>query len=277
MFGYLTANTALLTEEQLARYKAVYCGLCHTLRKRHGSGAGLTLNYDMTFLILLLNSLYEPEEAAGEERCIRHPGKAQTRQCSEMTEYAADLNVALSYLKCLDNWRDDGSVVSLAAGKLLRKSAERCEADYPRQYAAMVRSIEELCALEQTGTEDADAAAASFGAFMAEALVYREDRWSGTLRGMGMALGKFIYIMDAVMDLDSDAKSGSFNPFRKYCGLDNEERFRDILKMLLAECIFYFDRLPLVQDAELLKNILCFGLWQQFNAKFMKKKVEPDV
>lgn len=277
MFGYLTANTALLTEEQLGRYKAVYCGLCRTLRKRHGTGAGLTLNYDMTFLILLLNSLYEPEEEAGAERCVRHPVEAQRRQSSEITDYAADLNVALSYLKCLDNWRDDGNIVSLSAGKLLKKSAERCRESFPRQYKAMETAIHELCELEHRGIEDADAAAATFGGFMAEALVYKEDRWSEPLRRMGMALGKFIYLMDAVMDLDGDVKTGSYNPFRKYYGLENEERFRSILKLPLAECVFYFDKLPLVQDAELLKNILCFGLWQQFNAKFTKKKVEPDV
>ena len=39
-----------------------------------------------------------------------------------------------------------------------------------------------------------------------------EDYWSGTLRSMGSALGRFIYIMDAVIDLDKDAKSGSYNP-----------------------------------------------------------------
>ena len=57
MFGYLVADTATLTEAQLQRYKACYCGVCRSLEKRHGQLSRLTLNYDMTFLVLLLSSL----------------------------------------------------------------------------------------------------------------------------------------------------------------------------------------------------------------------------
>ena len=104
---------------------------------------------------------------------------------------------------------------------------------------------------------------------MAELFVYREDRWADTLRHMAHALGRFLYLMDACMDLDSDTLHNSYNPFRRYYRRsDNEQRFRDILKMQLGECVFYFDKLPLVQDAGLLKNILCAGLWARFDRKF---------
>ena len=276
MFGYLVADTSRLTEEQTKRYKAVYCGLCRTLKKRHGLGAQLTLNYDLTFLILLLGSLYEPEEENGEVRCLRHPAEPQMWIRSEISDYAADLNVMLAYLKCLDNWQDDGSIVSLAEAKLLKKSGEKCQELYPRQHEAMKSAMERIWELEKNGIEDADAAASAFGDFMAEALALREDRWSDTLRSMGSALGKFIYVMDAVIDLDEDARHGNFNPFRRKYGLDNVRYFRDILKMILSECVYCFDRLPLVQDADILKNILCFGLWQQFELRYSKKG-KPDV
>jgi len=276
MFGYLVADTSHLEEAQLERYKSVYCGLCRTLIQRHGLGAGLTLNYDLTFLILLLSSLYEPEEESGEEKCLRHPTAPQKWAKNEISDYAADLNVMLAYLKCLDNWSDDGSIFSLAEARLLKKSSEKCIELYPRQYGAMKSAMERIWELEKNGIEDADAAASAFGDFMSEALVYREDRWSSDLRAMGAALGKFIYVMDAVIDLDGDAVRGRYNPFRRKYGLDNEQHFRDILKMLLAECVYYFDRLPLVQDADILKNILCFGLWQQFELKY-RKKGKSDV
>ena len=270
MFGYLVADLRLLNEAQTARYRAVYCGLCRTLRNRYGNAAGLTLNYDLTFLILLLGSLYEPEERSGEEKCIRHPVDAHRWVTSEMTDYAAALNLMLARLKCLDNWTDDRSLVSLAGAKLFEKGSLSAGEKYPRQLAAMKDSMRRLLELEESGSDDIDAAAATFGELMGQCLVYREDRWSDTLYAMGMALGKFIYIMDAVMDLDADMHLGRFNPLLYCYGLDNRERFRDILKMLLSECVFYFDRLPLVQDADILKNILCFGLWQQFDTKFKK-------
>jgi len=94
---------------------------------------------------------------------------------------------------------------------------------------------------------------------------------------VGRSLGRFLYVMDACMDLDEDTRRNRYNPFRRWYGLaDNEQRFRDILEMILGECLASFDRLPLVQDVPLLKNILCAGLWQQFNQKYSRKRGSAD-
>lgn len=272
MFGYLTAAMEGLTQEQLERYRACYCGLCRSLKKTHGQLARLTLNYDMTFLVLLLESLYEPERSHGEDRCLRHPGKPRQWTGSEITDYAAHMNVALAYLKRLDDWEDDGSLSALAQARLFRSAYEDIRLLWPRQCAAMEQSIGRLRDIERQGLEAPDEAAACFGALMEELFVFREDRWSPTLRQMGNALGRFIYLLDACMDLGADAALGRYNPLRRYYGLtDNPERFRDILKMQLGECVFCFDRLPLVEDAGLLKNILCVGLWAQFDKKYSRK------
>ena len=139
--------------------------------------------------------------------------------------------------------------------------------------AAIDRSLAKLGELEKARIEDADAAAQSFGELMGELLVWREDRWREPLYRMGCALGRFLYVMDACMDLDADALRDRYNPFRRYYGLpDNDRRFGDILRMLLGECLYWFDKLPLVQDAELLKNILCSGLWTQFDKRFKKEE-----
>ena len=277
MFGYLTAAVNALSEEQALRYRAFYCGVCLQLKRRHGQLSRLTLNYDLSFLVLLLSSLYEPEETVEEGVCLVHPIQSRRKISTEMSTYAADMNLMLAYLKCMDNWQDDGSLLSVAEAAALRKSYKALCVQYPRQHAAMERSLASLHEMEKQRIEDIDAAASLFGALMAEILVCREDRWSGTLRSMGMALGRFIYVMDAAMDLKKDTISNSYNPFRRYYGLDNEQRFRDILKMLLAECVYYFDKLPLVQDADILKNILCLGLWQQFDAEFSRQKGNTDV
>ena len=277
MFGYLVAAPGELTEAELARYRACYCGLCRSIRQRHGQLARLSLTYDMSFLVLLLASLYEPEEQGGEDVCIAHPFKPRAWQSSEITAYAADMNVAMAYLKCLDDWEDDGSLPALAESRLLRVAYEKIQRDYPRQCAVIRESLDALHALERERIEDADAAADSFGRLMAEILVWREDRWSETLRALGHALGRFLYVMDACMDLDGDVLRTRYNPFRRCYGLDNNgQRFRDILKMILGEALTAFDRLPLVQDFGILQNILCAGLWAQFDRKYGEKKGQAD-
>ena len=269
MFGNLVAATKVLEEDELQRYRAVYCGLCRSLRRCFGQTARLTLNYDMTFLVLLLSSLYEPEEETGEHTCVRHPVEAQPFAMSKLSDYAAHMNIAMAYLKCLDDWKDDKSLIAWSEAKTLRPGYEKVRERYPRQCAAIEEALDELSAIEQAGREDPDAAAACFGKMMREIFVYKEDRWAETLRRMGDALGRFLYLLDAAMDLDEDAERKRYNPFLSLRGdPENEERFRDILRMQLGECVYFFDRLPLLQDANLMKNILCVGLWAAYNQKY---------
>lgn len=277
MFGYLVADAGLMSEAQDARYRACYCGLCRSLKARHGQIPRLTLNYDMTFLVLLLSSMYEEPEQSGNGTCIAHPRQARDWWMNDATGYAADMNVALAYLKCMDDWDDDANPIALAEAGLLKKAYKGICESYPRQCSAMEKGIADLRAIEKSGEDRPDAAAECFGYLMGELLVYKDDRWAATLRALGNALGRFIYVMDACMDLDSDTFRNSYNPFRRYYGLlDNEQRFRDILKMILGECLMEFDRLPLVQDVQLMQNILCAGLWAQFNKKYSNKKGPVD-
>ena len=70
MFGYVRPSLARLEEEDRRRFAAVYCGLCRTLDRLYGLAARFILNYDFTFLAVLLS---QPE--AGEilcRPCIAH-------------------------------------------------------------------------------------------------------------------------------------------------------------------------------------------------------------
>jgi len=277
MFGYLAASPQLLSEEELSRYKAAYCGLCRALGSRFGQFSRMTLNYDTTFLILLLNALYEPEERTGENGCIAHPFRKRNWWQSEITDYAADMNIALSYLKLLDDWKDDGKLTARTAAAALKSAYEEVKLRYPRQCEAMERSIEELSELEKKGVEDPDAASLTFGKLMGEVFIFRDDRWKNVLYNLGCNLGRTIYLLDAVMDLEEDRRKGRYNPFRSSGGDSaNETYFRNVLKLFLGETVAAFEYLPIVQDAGLLKNILCFGIWQNFEMKYHPKQTDDS-
>ena len=159
--------------------------------------------------------------------------------------------------------------------RLLLPAYERARAARPRQCGALLAGLDRLCALEKARAEDPDAAASAFGETMGAMFVCREDRWSGTLYALGHALGRFLYVMDACLDLGADAARERYNPFRRYYGLtDNDRRFDDILRMLLGEALRAFDRLPLVQDVGILQNILCSGLWAQFDKRYKREQTD---
>ena len=87
----------------------------------------------MTFLVMLLTSLYEPKVAHSEHKCIRHPLKAQPMSSSIYSDYVADMNILLSYYKAMDDWNDDRSVLKLAFAKLLKTKHPDDGFDYTRR------------------------------------------------------------------------------------------------------------------------------------------------
>ena len=62
MFGYITVDKPEMKVKDFYRYKAYYCGLCKSLQENYGLKGRVTLSYDVTFLVLVLTSLYEPKE-----------------------------------------------------------------------------------------------------------------------------------------------------------------------------------------------------------------------
>lgn len=269
MFGYIVADQAALTEEELARYRAFYCGLCRELGRRHGQTARMSLTYDMTFLILLLSSLEEPEEASGSFRCPAHPVKPRCGTKTIFTEYAADLSVALTYFKCLDDWQDEKKLSRRLYAGSLTAAYHRVRETWPRQCEAMEDSLREISQLEQQPDALLDDLARAFGKMMAEAFVYREDRWADTLRAFGDYLGRFIYVMDAVMDLEEDRKQGRYDPLL----ISNRsfEEMEEPLTLLIGIAAEQFESLPLVQDISILRNILYSGVWQRYRAEQEKR------
>lgn len=276
MFGYVVANKASLTEQQLARYRAQYCGLCRALRERFGQLGRLTLTYDMAFLVLLLHSLYEPEVRAGANRCAPHPKTPQPWIRSEITDYACALNLALAYHNLRDDWRDDKSLPALCASGVLRKQYDAVRAALPRQCSVIESALLALQAAETQSPIPADTAADAFGKLMGELFVYREDRWAPGLRRMGAALGRFIYMMDAYADLARDKKRGRPNPLAPlFAAPDYEAQCKTLLTLHLGECALEFEKLPLVEDVDILRNILYSGVWTKYELLHRQGK-EPE-
>jgi hypothetical protein len=147
---------------------------------------------------------------------------------------------------------------------------ERC----PRQCAAIENGITELSKIEKTPDAKPDDAVNCFGRLMAELFVYEEDFWSKNLRSFGYDLGRFIYLMDATMDYEKDKKTGNYNPLNS---MDKKPIEMEVsLSMIIADAAKEFEKLPLVQDSHLLRNILYGGVWQQYYARKERKERSDD-
>jgi hypothetical protein len=265
MFGYVMADLAALSDEEKARYQGCYCGLCRRLGTLCKQRSRLTLNYDMTFLILLLESVYGAEgcETRQDGRCIAHPGKNHPSWYSSWTDYGARMNVALTYYKLLDDWQDDRKVLSRMGAAALRHQMQETQRRYPRQCQAMKRELVVLSDLEQRGICNPDQAAGSFGRLMGELFVPDpDDENAGKLRQVGECLGQFIYLLDAGIDLSDDLRHERYNPLMGMLHVDLEP----ILTMLLSQGVTALQQLPLKWDRELIENIYYSGVWMKYRS-----------
>ena len=267
MFGFVLSNTEELTPQQKTRYQQVYCGICRNIRQQSSGLARLGLSFDMAFLALLLMSLYEPEESSGTQACGFHPIKPRPWVDNPFIAYAADMNVALAYYNALDDYRDAHKQSAKLIANTLKSATEAIALRYPRQCSAIEDCIARLSALEAAQCPEPDLPAGCFGALMSELFVTEEDLWSPTLRQMGDALGRFIYLADAAVDYRSDLRKNQYNPYIAMGTGEDWARWEQYLVLSMGRCADYYERLPLVQDKEILDNILYSGVWLAYRKR----------
>ena len=275
MFGYIYVNQKDLSEESKKQYQAYYCGLCQVLKKSSGVKGQILLNYDMTFLIILLTGLYELQNREKMFVCPLHPGKKKLAYINEASVYASDMNVLLSYYNLVDDWEDDHSLPKYMISQMLKKDYRRIARKYPRQAQAVETYVRHLDILERKKEDNIDAISGLTGEMLGEIFAWKDDIWAEELHCLGFYMGKFIYLMDAYEDLEKDVRKNEYNPFMKLAK-QNHRDFETISKLILtsmmSECAKSFERLPILLHADIIRNILYSGVWSKYEYLQEKKK-----
>lgn len=278
MFGYIIVNKPEMKFKEFDLYQSFYCGLCKALKDSHGRVGQLTLSYDMTFVVLLLTSLYEPDTVMSYRKCIAHPLVKHPARVNEFSRYGADMNLLLSYYKCLDDWEDERKFSRKTMAAALQKQFRKVAAAYPEKEYLIREKMEQIHNCEEMQCANLDEVSGYFGEIMAEIFAYRQDEWEMDLRRMGFFLGKFIYLMDAYEDVEKDIKTGNYNPLKQIFpnNPDFADNCRELLTMMMAECSREFERLPILLYADILRNILYSGVWCRYTMVTEKRAQEKE-
>ena len=224
MFGYVRPVLDRLSQEQKDAYQSAYCGLCHALGRRHGWLARLTLQYDFTFLAILLTA----GEGAGEcvcKRCPVHPfRKPRTCVAGSRMDAAADQSIILTWHKLSDDVDDHGFVTGLPyrfVRFLFRRAYRRAAAAQPEFDGRVRGGLARLRALEEENSPQLDRVADTFAGILACACAAApKARSRRVLEQLLYHLGRWIYLVDAADDLAEDFASGSYNPLIRRYGLE---------------------------------------------------------
>ncbi len=182
-------------------------------------------------------------------------------------DYAASINVLLSYYNMLDNWQDDKDYKSLAVMKALTNEFKKSSNELKDKAVLIKEHISNISRLEKSNTNDIDAVSNEFGHLMEEIILYKKDMWEKNLRKIGFYLGKFIYYLDAFEDMKKDEEKNSYNPFNNLETVDKELYARDLIMLNLSFLSEEIEKLPLVQDKGTIDNIIYSGVLNKLDKR----------
>lgn len=277
MFGYVRACKGELKIKEYETYKAVYCSLCKKLGHSYGILSRFTLSYDFTFLALLNMSLRDGCDGFVQKRCAFNPLK-KCNYCKDdkPLEMPAAAAMIMLYYKILDNIVDERGIKKI--GYYLLKPIfssvhKKAAKQYPDIESAVSEYIAAQNALEKAGCASIDEAADPTAKVMEKilALCSEDEMQKRVLRRMGYCLGRYIYLLDAAVDLDQDKKSGSYNVFKNTDDEDIENRIKQQLYFCINESAKAFELLDIRKYKHILGNIIYLGLEETFIKELNKE------
>ena len=282
MYGYVVPPKKALSLEEHALFNSFYCGLCIRTGKLMGQRARLTTNYDITFFNVLLHDLLSQDVKFEARACVLNPFKKRPIVINnELFDKIAAANIILSYYKAEDGVIDgEGIKYKLAksslsgAYKLSRQMLPDVDQIVNGKYALLRK-------LEKENTKGIDRVSDVFASMMSDvASVMLKEKASDDSLRLIYNIGKFVYLVDALDDIDEDHKAGRYNPFlvelpyqsRQKFFADNSEFIEFILNVTINRSIECFNNLSFTQSYDLLRQIVHVGLRQKAEELLSSKR-----
>ena len=286
MFGYIIPDKPELKIREFDRFKSYYCGLCKRLKKEYTFFSRLFLNYDCTFLSLVLDSLNETAPACTVEACAFSPFTKKCIAYVPDAKYAAAINVLLAKNSLLDHIRDEKKLYLVPAVWLLARGYRKAKRDFPKAAETIETALARLKAMEDEKEANLDKVADVFAVMLADLVTAEAKESRRALNHMGYHLGRWIYLIDAVDDLEKDIKKKSYNPLLYRYEYDKKEGVPDFIKRIreeiefnlvysLSEAAAAYDLIDFKKNQAILTNILYSGLKK--NTQNILEKAESEA
>ena len=264
MFGYVKACKPELKIKEYETYKAVYCSLCKKLGKSYGLLSRFTLSYDFTFLALLNMSLKDGCDGFERKRCAFNPLK-KCNYCKNLDaiDMPAAAAMIMLYYKILDNIVDERGFKKFkywCIKPLFSRAHKKAAKQYPDIEGYVFDYITAQNTLEKAGCSSIDEAADPTAKVMEQilSLCSEDQTQKRVLARLGYCLGRYIYLLDAAVDLPEDTKKG---------GVDESEikqRIKQQLYFCTNEAARAFELLDIKKYKTILGNIIYLGLEETF-------------
>lgn len=223
MFGYLDIEKDKLEDGKRGLWQTFMCGLCVSTKNAYGNFPRAFISNDINFFNVLFHSVLQADVEIENKTCFSHPLKKRTiLKTTELTDKLATSNVLLTYWNIYDDVIDDNSLVKKTALKSLKKSYGIAQAQLPQMDEMLSAMYNDLQALEKSCSTSVDKVAHSFACLSQQfASIILQDKTSPYVETLCYNLGKWIYLIDALDDVEKDLKRGRYNVFTSCYGLQS--------------------------------------------------------
>ena len=275
MFGYIVPCKHKISEDDYNLFRAYYCRLCKQLGKNFGHMVRISLSYDFTFLAVLLSSLKDYDNNINKETCIANPFKKKSVIANnEAINYCAYMNFIFAYFNHLDRWRDNKSVGSLLTTLLFYFPLRKVKKHYYNKYHSIKQKLDKLYTLEYEKCDIIDKVSDIFAKVTEEIFVpdFIKDKDKKRILGwIGYNIGRWIYIVDALDDLEEDVKNKNYNSILLQYKYNKDEviaDFKDRIKESMEMSLVFtaeniakgFELLDIKKNKGIIENIIYQGL-----------------
>ena len=281
MFGYVRAYKPELKIKEYEIYKAVYCSLCKKLGKSYGILSRFTLSYDFTFLALLNMSMSDECDCYEQKRCAFNPlKKCNYLKNDSGIDMPAAAAMIMLYYKILDNIADERGIKKIGywcLKPIFSSAHKKAAIKYPLIESAVSEYIKSQNELEKADCSSIDEAADPTAKVMEKilSLCSEDENQKRVLSRMGYCLGRYIYLLDAAVDLPQDIKSKSYNVFKNKATDDINEYVKITVTPQLYFCVNEaaraFELLDIKKHKSILGNIIYLGLEETFKKELNSK------
>lgn len=286
MYGYVTPIKDQMNTADFMLYRAYYCGICKATGKMFGQLPRFTTNYDIVFLSLLLHDFTVTDVTFETKGCVCNPFKKKVTVCrNELLDKIVNTNIIMSYWKMRDGVIDKEGFKSRVALRLLSRPYKKARKAMPKIDEIVRGSYNKLFEMEKSGAVGIDRVSDCFARLLQDAA--KEligDKADENILKLCYNVGKFVYLADALDDIDEDFKQKRYNPFlaaygdftgRKEFFEKHKDELSFILSVTVNRAIECFNKITFTQSSDLLRNVLHKGLRGKVDELFKSTKKLP--
>ncbi len=272
MFGYVIPDKMNMFMKDYFHYRAHYCGLCKRIGKDCGQFMRLSTNYDLVFLDLLVHDVLGLKSEYKNEPCILSPKKKSIAKGDDVTDKIVDVNTLLMYYKLLDDKVDSSKpnpLKSIARVGVVSSKYKKAKKNLPELDKIYDNEYTRLREYEVANEESLDKLADPFANMLRQTIKHLlGEKCTEDLETLMYFLGKWIYYIDAIDDIDKDYNKGEFNPLLVGYNYENKDKFfidnqsrLDFMLMSSYNKMFEcFEKIELTINNGPLTNIVWYGI-----------------